>query len=583
MKIVKFLVLFIVLVLLAVGGSWYYVTFKVAHKLNEEYAGTQIPVKGIDKQDYFVSFDQANPSGFPYKISWKVSGWKEESKTAKIVYHSPIYFGYDLLLQKLFINYDGEITASYKPEERGFGAKLNIKDYAIEVDLPLNGDLISTLSNMKDPFEIVNHMGDIYASSKSVDIFDLTNNEKFYNKEYEKLHFSFVPQKEYKDLQDFLANIPQHYTAKYTVKTKPNSAKTRRLPVSLFYGFSVLPSGFDVDANIIVSTKGDNFNEINKGLYIQLEAQCLSPFVNFSNTKLKYKFGVDKSGQDFQIDMGSKVFFKTGMFDELFHRYDALSEKLKHSSLGKIIDKEIRYIIANKNVFKFTELENHNYDYNFAANSSHKQGKRYLKIDDLSIFSETSGLKLKHEMESSGRNSNNWKANGVLFVKNYPSVVEFSSGYIYRFGKFKFLSDEARTLYVDVNQTFLKSISDYPDSKSNDLSFEYSMNSKNPQKTKVGSVSFDQIPRLYTLMLYQKLFDKVGHGDNVLGRMKKLIPDLDENEPLLKKILPRISGNKSLEKSIQKQIDKAIPKEAKDKIKKIIPKGLGKNFLKGLL
>jgi hypothetical protein len=583
MKIVKFLVLFIILVLLALGGGWYYVTFKVAHKLNEEYAGTQMPVKGIDKEDYFVAFDQVNPSGFPYKISWKVSGWKEESRTAKIIYHSPIYFGYDLLLQKLFINYDGEITALYKPEERGFGAKLNIKDYAIKVDLPLNSDLISTLQNMKDPFEIVNHLGDIHASSKSVEIFDLTDNEKFYDKEYEKLHFTFVRQKEYKDVQDFLSNIPQHYSAKYLVKTKPNSAKTRRLPVSLFYGFSLLPSGFDVDANIVIKTQGNNFKEINRGLDIQLEAECASPFVNFSNAKLKYKFGIDKLGQDFQIDMGSKIFFKKGMFDELFHRYDMLSEKLKNSAFGKIVDKEIRYVIANKEVFKFTELENQNYDYSFVANSSNKKGKRYLKIDDLSIFSATSGFKLKHEMESSPGNNMDWNANGVLFLKNYPAVVEFSSGYIYRFGKFKFLSDEARSLYVDVNKNFLKNISDHPDSKSNDLSFEYSANSKNLHKTKVGSVSFDQIPRLYTLMLYKKLFDKVGHGDDVLGRMKKLIPDLDENEPLLKQILPKISGNKSLEKSIQKQLEKAVPKEAQDKIKKIIPKGLGKDLLKGLL
>ena len=102
MRLIKFLIAFSVLILVAVGSAWYYVTFKVAGELNEKYAGKQMPVKGLDKSDYFIEFGKVNPSGFPYKISWKVSGWSEESRSAKIKYHAPIYFGYDLLLQKLF-------------------------------------------------------------------------------------------------------------------------------------------------------------------------------------------------------------------------------------------------------------------------------------------------------------------------------------------------------------------------------------------------------------------------------------------------------------------------------------------------
>ena len=84
-------------------------------------------------------------------------------------------------------------------------------------------------------------------------------------------------------------------------------------------------------------------------------------------------------------------------------------------------------------------------------------------------------------------------------------------------------------------------------------------------------------------MLYQKLFDKVGHGGDVLGRMQKIIPDLDPNEPILKQVLPRISGNKEIKKSIEKELKKAIPDDAKDAIKKAIPKELGKGLLKGIL
>lgn len=583
MKLIKFLIAFIILFIVAVGGAWYFVTFKVASDLNNKYARKQMPVKGLDKNDYFIAFDQVKPAGFPYKISWKISGWSEESRNAKIKYHSPIHFGYDLLLQKLFINYSGEITASYKPESHNFGARLVVNNYSIEVDLPLTMDLVSIVKTMEDPFEIVNHMDDIYASSGSVNIFDLNGDEKFYDKEYEKLSISFVPQKEYKNIQDFLDNIPQELSAKYTVKTKPNGAKARRLPVSLFYGFSLLPSGFDVDAKFDVKTKANNFKEIQKGLDIKIVAKCLSPFIDFNNMKFDYASGMDGEGRDYRVGMSSKIFFKTGLFDELFKRYDMLSPQLTTSPFGRMLNFEIKYIINNKEVFKFSELENNKYDYNFALVSSQNKDRRHFKIDDLSIFSDKSGFKLQHEMETLAKGKKNWKANGTLFIKNYPAVVEFSSGYIYRFGKFRFLADEARALYVDVNKAFLKDISDHPDSNSDDLSFEYSVNSKNLNSTKVGSVRFDQIGRLYTLMLYQKLFDKVGHGGDVLGRMQKIMPNLDPNEPLLKKILPKISDNKEIGKSIEKELKKAIPNDAQEAIKKAIPKELGKGLLKGIL
>lgn len=584
MKLVKFLIIFIILILIAVSGLWYYVTFKVSYELNDKYAGKQIPIKGPDEREYFITFDQVNSAGFPYKISWKAQGWSEESRDAKIKYDSPIYFGYDLLLQKLFITYSGEIEAFYKPESHGFGARLVVDNYSIEVDLPITMDLVNTIKNMQDPFEIVNHIGDIHASSGSVNIFDLNGNEKFYDKEYEKLLISFVPQKEYKNAEDFLNNIPQKLTAKYKVKTKPNAAKSRRLPVSLFYGFSLLPSGFDIDAKLDLKTKGNNFKELQKGLDVRIAAKCLSPFINFNELKLFYASGIDGHGKDYRIDMSSKIFFKSGMFDELFQRYDnMLAPTLTSTSFGKMLNNEIKYIINNKDVFKFAELENNNYDYNFELVASHDDTRRHFKINDLSIFSDKSGFKLLHEMETLSKGTQIWKANGNLFIKNYPAVVEFSSGYIYRFGKFRFLQDEARKLYIDVNKAFLKDISDHPHSKSDDLSFEYSVNSQNLKNTKIGSVRFDQIARLYTLMLYQKLFDKVGHGGDVLGRMQKIIPDLDPNEPLLKQVLPRISDNKEIKKSIEKELKKAIPDDAKNVIKNAIPKELGKGFLKGIL
>jgi hypothetical protein len=583
MKIIKTIVIILVLFLLGLAGAWYFVTDKLATELNEKYAGKEFAIKSVDKTDYFITFNKVVPSGFPYKIAWKVIGWKEESRSAEIIYQSPIEFGYDLILQRAFVHYNGDIVASYKPAKLGFGSRLTIDNYNIAVDIPLNKELFKTLKAMKDPIEIVNHVSEIKISTGKVEIFDLIDNEKFYDKEFERMKLSFVSNKTYENIKDLLDHIPQEYKIQYIVKTKPNKAVMRRLPVSLFYGFSALPAGFDFATNAEIKTKGNNVGEFMKGLDVKAEIMCESSYIDLPNLKIHYTSGNYSDGRNFMLDTSSKIKIKSGMFDHIFEKYGLYVPLLLKSPMGVAVEQEIRYIIQNKEVFKFKDLENSSYEFGLKMNSSNTKNKKYLKIEDFSILSDKSGIRLKHEMELNTALTMNWVANGVLYLTNYPTVIEFSSGYIYRLGKFKILNDEARHLYAEVNKAFLKDISDHPQSISNDLSFEYKLNSSRMDQSMIGSVKFDQIVPLYTLMLYQKLFDKVGHGGDVLSRMKEILPQIDGNEPLLQKILPRISGGNIVKGSGGKQIDKAMQAKAKDIVQKIVPKdksGLLKDRIK---
>lgn len=582
MRVIKFLVIFLILLLIAVCGAWFYVTKNVADEINSKYAGQQFGVQGLDKSEYFITFDKVSPAGFPFKISWNVDGWSEESRSAKIRYKSPVQFGYDLVLQQVFVSYEGDIISAYKPEKHGFGSRLAINNYKIKVDLPLDGALFRTLKDMKDPASLINHLGDITISSGRVQVFDLVNDDKFYDKEYEHLNLTFVPKKQYESVEDLLSNIPQHYTADYEVNIMPTKAKPRRLPVSLFYGFSALPSGLDVKANAIIKTKGNDANTIARGLDVKANIAFESTVAKMKNLKLDYKASDEApTQQNYQIETTSNLYIKEGMFDELFSRYEGVRNQVITSPVGAIVDKELKYIIAHKKDFRFKDLEDSDYDFHLKLSLAQTGNKHYTKIDDFSIFSGDSGIKLQHNMTTEGRK---WNTDGLLYIKNYPAVIDFTSAYIYRFGKFRILSGEARKLYIDVNTEFFKSISDYPDSTSNDLSFEYDANSGNLNRTKFGSTSADKIPQLYSLILYKKLFGKVGTEGDVVERMRKIIPDINSEDPILKQILPKISKD-NFKKEAEKRLKKGVPSDAKNAIEKIVPKdALKKNkFLKNLL
>ena len=44
----------------------------------------------VNTEEYFITFDKASITGFPFDMALNLHGWKEESKGAIISYHSPI-------------------------------------------------------------------------------------------------------------------------------------------------------------------------------------------------------------------------------------------------------------------------------------------------------------------------------------------------------------------------------------------------------------------------------------------------------------------------------------------------------------
>lgn len=563
MRLLKFFVVMILLILAAISATWYYVTTEIANNINKEYAGKTFPIHIGDNQDYLVSFDRVVPSGFPFNISWKLKGWKEESRSANNVYNESIKFGYNLLTQKIFIDYDGEVISKYKPENLGFGSKIRLNNYNIRINLPMTMSLINTIRRMKDSSEIINYIGDTNISTDKVEMFDLIEGEKFYEKKYENLKLTFVPAKKYTDLVDLLNNIPKNYTIDYALKLEELNVEERKLPISLFYIFSSIPHGIDINAKAQISTAGKTFEEIRKNLEIKADINFDSKFVSVKNFEIDYKLGADGTEKDYNLDIKTKTFLKNGLFDEIFKNYTMLSAELKSVPPVQLIDDEIQYIIKHSEDFKFRELENKDYDFNIKVKSSHNKHKAFFDIDDLSIFSTESGIKIKHSMETMLSRDKQWLANGVIFVKDYPAVIEFTSPYIYRFGKFRILSKEAKELYIDVNKEFLKSISDHPYSTSNDLSIEYSIDSTKINYAKIGNSTSDIFHELYTFILYKNLLKQVGSEGDVLEKMRKIIPDIDANEPILKRLLP---------KTLKKEVDKVIPSKTKDNIDKILPK-----------
>ncbi len=577
MRIAKYILIFLVVLLVFYCSCWYYIISNIKNDINARYATQKIYVKAlVNTEEYFITFDKASITGFPFDMALNLHGWKEESKGAIISYHSPIKIGYSFTNQHAYIAYDGEIDAAYKPLASSFGAILKIKNYLIKLDIPLTRKLLSAISKMTDSGELVNYIKDIEVATGEVQIIDKQENELFSDKEYEKLNFTFVPAKYYLTLQDLLNEIPSEYTVNYSVKTKPVKFSFRPIPVSLLYGFFNLPSDFSASGKVKIKTEAKKAEELFSNFNAEVEVVFSAPKIDLNSFKLLFKTGLSpekRKGTALSID--SKIRLKDSFFEELFKKYEAIKPRVISTHAGRLVDQEVSYIISNKDIFRFKGLENSDYFLNLDLETTNNSKGPLVKLNDFSIYSGESGFKLTYRSQFNYMNGTNWKADGVLLIKNYPVVVDFNSNYILRFGDFRFLSDPARNLYIDVNKAFLKQISDYPTSTSNDLSFDYSISTDNWSEGKIGSSKIVQLPELYKILLYKKLFNVIDlHGD-ILIQIKKLLPNLDENEPVFKKILAQIT-EKDIKRILPQQGEKNINEGVLQKNDKKATKNLAK-------
>ncbi len=572
MKIVRYILILLLSICLFYCVTWYYIVSQMTAEINTKYAGQKISIKAlVNSEDYFTTFDKVSMDGFPFDIAVSMHGWKEESRGAVVSYNSPIKIGYSLLSQAAYISYNGDIDSSYKPVTRGFGAILKVKDYLIKIDIPLTRALLSSIVKMRDSVELINYIKDINISTREVQIIDKQEKELFSDKEYERLSFSFVPAKYYKSLQDLQGDIPKEYNLLYSVKTKPVKFSSRRIPVTLFYGFLDLPSDFSASVKIAIKTKSKKAEELFLDSEVQAEIGFSTSKVDLNSLKLEFKSDVDQTkGSDFKLLVDGAIRLKEGLFEELFKKYELIRPKLLAAPGGHLINQEIVYIINNQDAFRFKDLENSDYLLNLDLTSLYSKKTASINLHNFSIYSGQSGFKLSHESKIKLVNQKDWDAKGVVLITNYPSVVDFSSGYIYRFGKFRLLSDKARAIYVAVNKEFLKQISDYPASASNDLSFDYEIDPNNWLEAKIGSAKIIQIPELYQFALYRKLFSVIDQHGNPLIQIKKILPDLDENEPIFKKLLLQITA-KDQNKMLQQETKKALPSNTKTVIEEAPP------------
>jgi len=536
LKIILFITIFIIL---AYSGLWFAIMLSLSHSINQKYAGIDLNIEESNNnpsQQYLIKFSKVKPYGFPFKLGVSVINWQEESINRAIEFTSPINIGYDLLKQNLFINFSGEALGRFKPVERGFGVRFYNDNCILSAKIPLNFKLFEIVRSKKDLFEIINFIEKIKFTSGKAEIFDLVDNQKLYEEGNTIFTMLFDKSKYYTSKQDFLDNIPQRLKIYYETEIVQSNLEDRIIPAGLLLYRLAWNNNFKFSGNFLITTSSSHFKDIAKDLTIEVTNAKINSNNFENNINLLYKGRLNDFGSnniDLLVDSQFKLKhgFIIGLLEVIKKYYDKQTYllKLSDNKLYKDFNNELSYILNNNKQYNFNIFEDRQYNFNLNINLVTELNKlTRVQINSLSLYSNASGFNITNETIVNVLKDSYSK--GTIIINDYSKIIDVLTPYVYGLGDFKDFPEESKEVYGNALKSFLKTISDHPNSSNLiDASIEYVFDLSDLNKAKIGTIDdINKLIPLYYLSLYQAAVKKVKPGENVKEKIMELTPNVNQ-------------------------------------------------------
>jgi len=520
---------------------WCLLIVMPARELNKYYAGKDINTSLISgRENYYIKFTKVAPYGFPFKLGFKIVGWTEESKVGKIEALSPFYIGYDLIAQKLFGHYSGETLAWHKPLQSKFGSNIKTEDYELSIKVSFLKVLKIMLSSTVDKFEIVNFIEALELNSGKEQIFDSVGHEKLYDQDYKNLKLTFEKRKYYTSLKDFLENQPSQIDIEQNAKINEAILFKRAIPPTILFGLN-LPFVMSGSNKITLKINEPHIENFIKDLEVYYKATDSVSDIHQAQAEIVYKGKINNKDADIYFKINSELDVKPGFFDKIFQSLKYITNFVELNNKDNLLKEGSPFKWLTHNLIErlnnpvIRELEGHKYIFNLDVNLKNKSRKLSAAINDFNIFSGKTGVVFRGENKVD--QDLNWSIGGQLGFNNQPRITELLLKKDV-FGLLPNFSNDAKDLYALVADQFVKSISDAPLSKSDDITLEYSFGSKQLKKGKIGKVNVENLSVLFDLALYKEAVKKIGSTGYTPNMLQELAPTLTlEKQAALEKII----------------------------------------------
>jgi hypothetical protein len=498
-KLILFLLGFIVI---TYSIAWYYIADSLETSLNKSNLF-------YDTEEYSVNFGKFSKSGFPFKIGVACKDIVEKAQNVSVktgdsfqksnittAYSAPLYVGYNLFSQNLYISYKGK--ASSQTDDKANGNDLSI-DSSINFGYGFF-DFIKLISKNFDNEEILKNLSYVKFIINDLTIKDIKTDKIFAS------------------TQNFILNIEtlkstrdQYIKFGYLLK---GDFKESEIPYNYtsnnFLSFATYNSSINFEGTIDMKApnKTTPLIDLISGLQIDItKYNVVSPLINGDGiTKISIPENVF-SDSPFIIESNHVDYIKDGFINSLITRPDLAAE---HG-----IDKALKETLSK---FKDPKTIKSSIDLSLSLSP--------LKISIGNFISLVDDIGFDISGEIFSTEGDNYNVDCTIILSQYQKILDsFINNYLILYeDNLRYLSNYSDIYYRAAVKTF-RFLSQTPTLDSQNL--EFKINGVGPlDQIKIGAYNIIDAPSYYYEFLFTEALSTLNDQQKTREAILEIIPFL---------------------------------------------------------
>ncbi|WP_202149693.1 hypothetical protein [Candidatus Sarmatiella mevalonica] len=458
---------------------WFILVYPICNILNNVNNRNE---NNTQEQPKF-SFTSISPHGFPLFLGLRINNLRENQESVEISLSHPLYLEYSLFTGVVHIKYDGEIISRYKISTDQFDSIINIDKMAYSFAIPFTWKNISRLRH--DPTDLINAIHSVDYRHSALVVRNKFSNEMLYESGEQFINLTKQDTRVELDLRK---NLPQSIAMEYKINNK-SYVDFERLPAptSMLYG-AFIPISICSNGSITLSTHGQAISDFYRDYRLQY-----SGIVDINLLKFDGQISYETSSTKHAFYTKMNLEIKNNFFDTAY-RIISLVKYLNARTKN-------RYDFDISSIEKFDSkeykiLEGRSYQVDAMLSIINQS----LDVLTVSCINNKNGIYLncKPQENKSERVDNRKDYEVNLGINNANKIVSLLTKLITPQNINAKLTEIERDIFAKANYFFLKSISEYPKSQSDNFLISGYWSG---EKIKVNDKPLSEILPLYDFAL----------------------------------------------------------------------------------
>lgn len=491
-------------------------------------------------QGHRVKFTEVYPSGSPFVFEVELHGVTEDTPHALITHKNPVFIGYNLFSQELYMHYNGESIIETKPFKDNKILK-STGDFRYSLGVPINFSKIFESSTDTD---VVNLFSNIHSINVHIRDSALENDEKLKiidGRNFD-INLKFNHHRKYTSLEEIVNDIPKDYEVKMRIFNTHSMSQEQSLPYSLVYGIHI-PFNAQYTLTAAFHTGADKFVNIVNDFEVRNWQSTAVSDSEENESKINALANVSEDAGKVSWDSVSKFKLKTSysknldtMIKTLLGLIPSSSYQLENASTFRRAD------IAAMD-FAALNLDTKDDPVNIALKVDMNVGKNgdsaEIEVPHFGINFHNVSLDVKSKTKIDLYKD--WSSEGVVSVVNFESLVKyivdsyFTLHHISENGKFN------SSFYTKMMSDFMHQIANSVSDTNGSMTIDYDLKS-DVTASKIGKFTWPETTLLYYATLLKHL-NMVSDEWEAMDKFKTLVPDYVLAPESLDKIILQSKGS----------------------------------------